>query len=526
MRSSSRYGLRLNGSPHGDVFTSPKVVQYMLDLVGYVPERDLSGITILEPSCGEGAFLVEIARRIKVSSAMHCFDAVEAFNRCVYAFDIDREKTEQCKVRLYADGIKCDLSNITTGDFLSARTPLVDIVIGNPPYVRYENIPEADRMYYKRNFSTYHYRADLYVPFYEKSLRALKAGGRHCFVCSNRWMKNEYGKKLRMFISHNYRVETIVNLEGADVFQEAVLAYPAITVIENSSPTESVQYAEIRDVGDLRQSGFSRRPMVSGADWSGMFNSVRGAEDLYLIEELGFKIGIGVATGADSVFISDRLPDEVEKELLLPAINTRNLRGDRLQWNGEYLLNPYDKEGRLIDLARYPKAAEYLSRYRDRLSARHVARKDHMKWYRTIDRINPDLTNATKILIPDISGNRYIFVDEGRYYPLHNLYYITGNTVRKQEVLSAVLMSDRVRQQVACITNNMNGGFPRWQSHYLRKLRVPDVSSLDEGVEVRLVDSYHRRDYDSINNIVDSLYAQTGVRKRKTRQYNMVFDYC
>jgi hypothetical protein len=259
---------------------------------------------------------------------------------------------------------------------------------------------------------------------------------------------------------------------------------------------------------------------------------------LYTIEELGFKIGIGVATGADSIFISSELPGLVESELLLPALNAKDLRGDTMSWHKEYLLNPYTPSGELISLSRYPQAARYLESHKERLADRHVARKNTSKWYKTIDRINPQLRTEAKILLPDMSGNRYIFVDEGQFYPLHNIYYVTGHSVRKLKILSAILMSDIIRQQIGSITNNMNGGFPRWQSQYLRKLKVPDFMAMDLASEDQLIQSYDEKDFDAVNSQVCTLYDNlvTMQSRRKTThrhhakqrqesQLELAFDY-
>ena len=86
------YGERSNGGQHGDVFTAPVVVGYMLDKVGYTTDRDLSHTRILEPSCGEGEFVVEIANRLIQSALKYGFDANEAFCRNIRAIDIDAEK--------------------------------------------------------------------------------------------------------------------------------------------------------------------------------------------------------------------------------------------------------------------------------------------------------------------------------------------------------------------------------------------------------------------------------------------------
>lgn len=80
-----------------------------------------------------------------------------------------------------------------------------------------------------------------------------------------------------------------------------------------------------------------------------------------------------------------------------------------------------------------------------------------------------DLQNTPKILLPDNSGNSLLFIDEGRFYPLHNIYYITGEDIHQLKILCSILMSDFVRKQIQRLSNNMNGGYARWQSQNLRK---------------------------------------------------------
>ena len=522
------YGNRTSGGAHGDVFTAPEVVRFMLDEAGYTSESNLKDVSILEPSCGEGEFVIEIAKRLLLSAVSFDFDAEAAFRRNVHAYDIDADKVEVCRTKLRKLGYKA-VENIQVADFLKATPEKADIVVGNPPYIRYENIPEDILEHCKRKFATFHYRSDLYVPFFEKSLSLLKEGGRHCFICSNRWLKNEYGKKLRAYIAYSYQLQLIINMEGANAFQEEVLAYPAITLIAAKEPKGTFQYAELDDVTKLGTLATVHKPMPSGADWTETFLTSTSYSALYPIEEQGFKIGIGVATGADAIFISDKLPDEVENELIIPAINGRDLRGDQLDWQKKYLLNPYNTDGTLIDLDRYPRAKQYLETHRERLSARHIAKRAPSRWYRTIDRIMPVLQTEPKILLPDMSGNTFVFVDEGRYYPLHNIYYITGRPIKELKVLAALLMSDFVRAQLASVTNKMNGGFARWQSQHLRKLRLPDIHTMSENDIQALLDGYSRRDIHSINSAVEKILAtptqQPSRRSQSQTEPTLQFAY-
>lgn len=494
------YGERQNGGQHGDVFTLPIVVSFMLDSVGYTADRNLSHVRILEPSCGEGEFVVEIARRLISSAAKFGFDASLAFQRNVKAYDIDAAKIARCRQRIAELGFNLCNENIQAADFLKAEIEETDIVVGNPPYIRYENIPTEMLEYCKRTFRTFHYRCDLYVPFFEKSLGILSPGGLHCFICSNRWIKNEYGKKLRRMVAQYYQLRTILNLEQADAFQEEVLAYPAISIISSDLPASTFRYAEYTDVEELNSHVTEEKRMPHGDDWTEAFNKVSADSRFLTIEQQGFKIGIGVATGADSVFISSELPAKVEEDLIMPGIKARNLRGNKFQWQGEYLLNPYNADGTLVNLDKYPRASAYLEEHRERLTSRHIAKKFPSRWYKTIDRISPDLLSRPKILLPDMSGNTYVFVDDGNYYPLHNIYYIIGSSTVQLRLLAAFLMSDFVRKQLSAVTNKMNGGFPRWQSQHLRKLKIPRLSSIPADDVQMLLSYYERNDISSLNN--------------------------
>ena len=530
--SESIYGMRTSGGQQGDVFTHPTVVKYMLDLVGYNPAVDLSAISIMEPSCGDGEFIVEIVQRLQLSSERYGFDLNKAYHNCVHASDIDARKIEKCLTRLRTQfpTILFPEENIKKEDYLLNDQPMVDIVIGNPPYIRYEQIPEDKLPIYKKQFNTFYYRADMYVLFYEKSLRQLNPQGRHCFICSNRWMRNKYGRILRRMVAQSFRIERIINMESADAFQEEVLAYPAVTLLSRSERTESYLFSDITSVSQLENITTEERPCPTDEDWSCMFAKDSTISNFPLIEEQGFKIGIGVATGADSIFISCHLKGKIEDSLLLPAIHGQDLRSNQMNWNGRQLFNPYDPDGKLINLDNYPLCKAYLESHREALTKRAKAKQNPSKWYGTIDRIVPTLLHETKILLPDISGNSFIFVDEGNFYPLHNIYYITGGTKKQLFLLAAILMSDFVRKQLASVTNHMNGGYPRWQSQYLKKLRVPVISTIPSNLSDGLLQAYQSRNLAEINYYVSQIIenetqpSRRNAFQRKPLQLQLVFE--
>ena len=503
------YGNRSNGKKHGDVFTSPDVVRYMLDISGYTADSDLSSVTVIEPSCGEGAFVIEIISRLYESARKFHFNSREAAKRNIICFDIDNAKISRCIRNIKSRGFEIDESMFRCEDFLLADAFSADLIIGNPPYVRHEQIPEEQKKQYKNIFSTFRHRADLYIPFYEKSLQLLKPNGKHCFICSNRWLKNRYGYGLRNTISSSFSLRKIVNLEKVNPFEEDVIAYPAISFIVREVTGPSFEYADIEDINDFRKNCFQSKEytMPHNGDWSDTFNVVSNHLELSSIEDMGFKVGIGVATGADKVFIGQDLIDLIEEELLLPILTSKDIKNNNLNWSGNYLFNPFNEDGGIIDLSKYPKAQAYLEAHKVQLQGRHVSKKNPANWYRTIDRVYKDLLSKPKILLPDISANNQILIDRGQYYPHHNLYYITGGDMGDLKILSAILMSDFIVNQLSQLANNMNGGYPRWQSQYVRKLKVPNISLIKSGYSDALISYYDSKNIKGINSVINNIIA-------------------
>lgn len=495
LAETTLYGIRRNGLRHGTVSTKPVVVATMLDLVDYKPARNLSQVRLLDPASGDGVFILGVLERLSESARCHNFSFAKAYaNLCVVEIDSDSIKILKDNIKICLEElgrlseVEDPESIVVEGDFL--RTPLsaFDIVIGNPPYVRYDNIQADTRDYYRHHYRTFTHRADLYVPFFEKGLRLLNTGGKLCYICANRWLKNEYGQGLRGLISRGYTLSTVIDLENADPFEEKVGAYPAIALIENLFSDSPICWYSVDDINELpRLTKLAGKLVARPHDhqWQQCFREKGHSHKSSTIEAQGFKIGIGVATGADRVFIGTGI--DIENSCLIPILMARDLRGNQLAWNGNYLINPFDANGRLVDLSKYPRLAYYLSLHEEVLRQRHVAKKNPTAWYRTIDKIHPQLRQQPKLLLPDMSANNQLFIDEGNFYPHHNLYFITGQDIDSLKALGALLMTSTVRNQLSQLSTRMNGGYLRWQSQHLRKLLIPTLANLSSEQVQRLI---------------------------------------
>ena len=223
--------------------------------------------------------------------------------------------------------------------------------------------------------------------------------------------------------------------------------------------------------------------------------------DFPLIEEVGCKIGIGVATGADQAFIGPYDELDVEPDRKLPLAMTRDIITGTVKWRGLGVVNPFTDEGRLVDLARFPRLKIYLEARKDQIAKRHIAKKAPANWYRTIDRIHPDLARKPKLLIPDIKGQAHIVYECGKLYPHHNLYFITSNEWDLY-ALQTVLLSGIARLFVSIYSTRMRGGYLRFQAQYLRRIRLPYWQDVDEKLKNALRESANSRDIDACNAAV------------------------
>lgn len=532
----------------GAVYTRPDIVSAILDLVGYLPSRPLHEQRILEPSFGAGDFLLPMIERLlgafsasgeRLRDALRlgpCIRAVE-----VHAATFDRTRGQALEALVQQGVSTSDAGQLldqwlVRDDFLLAvMPPGFQYVVGNPPYVRQERIPAPLLAEYRRRYKTIYDRADLYVPFFERGLSLLAAGGRLGFICANRWLKNRYGRPLREFASRSFRLRYFMNLEGMAAFHSDVTAYPAITVFERAGPgptrvavcdpllpgsmarvVSALQAPAVNDPRTVHE--FARSP-VNGEPWlmdqPRQLAVLRKLESAFPdIESAGCKVGIGVATGADKVFIGRHADLPVEDGRKLPLAMAGDLRGGCVDWQGYGVINPFEEDGTLADLGRYPLFARYLMEHRPRIASRHCARRSNHGWYRTIDRITPSLRSRPKLLIPDIKGKPTVAIDEGHFYPHHNLYYVVSDAW-DLAALATVLRSSFATLFVASYCVRMNGGFLRFQAQYLRKIRLPSWHDLTAAQRTALLDASNSEDPSRIDHAVAPIYHVTASELRE-----------
>jgi len=220
-----------------------------LDEHGYNPSKPLR---VLDMACGSGSFLIEAFDVIDDFVAKQRGQAqkgevdfhdrmrqLEVLQNCIYGVDKDKQAVEVARLNLLLRGLHSReklpmLENIAYGNSLRPETTEqvfsqaikdggFDIIVGNPPYIRAENMPREDRDYYINNpdFEVSYGRFDIFILFLERAIKLLKNGGRLGFIIPYAGLTQNYSKLLRKFVLDNCVIDTIVDFSKYKVFEQA-----------------------------------------------------------------------------------------------------------------------------------------------------------------------------------------------------------------------------------------------------------------------------------------------------------------
>lgn len=536
-KEAYEYGERSSGVTHGLVLTKKQIVNLILDISGYRETEDLLNSTLLEPSCGHGAFLLPAIRRF-FDSLSGNIPNIENLKPSFLAYDIDEKHvtiTRQKVVKLLTEN-EINLTEASTlaktwirsGDFLLAHQDRTfDFIVGNPPYIRIEQLSPVLQTEYRSRYSSLFDRADLYVAFIERGLDSLSNRGILSYICADRWILNRYGAPLRNKITTNFGVHYYIDLHDVSPFESDVIAYPAIFTIGTRQP-KTVQVArlhsgtqkECSDIGDILIRPQKAKKSVDVDQYENWFKGteswvlsspkhlrvLRDLEDRYQpLESIGnTKVSIGVATGNDSIYIVPSNID-IEEDRLVPLVKREDISDGKIVNAERSVINTFEENKGTIHLSDYPKLEAYFCQNETFIKKRHVAQKNPSSWFRTIDRVYPELVSMPKLLIPDIAGSNEVAYDKGKYYPHHNLYYVTS-PIWNLELLGGLLSSRVALFFIWSYAVKMRGKYLRFQAQYLRRICVPAPESIAQDLQKKIITAFQKRDFPAIDALALEAY--------------------
>ena len=245
----------------GCVYTPPDIVNEVLDAAGYIPTRNLQSMTVLEPSCGNGAFLVEIASRLVESIRLHYpmegsvgqldEEISTALSRNIMAIEIDGDALEEAKGRVLSmleerysyHPTDADLlfGSWHAGDaleYLQTDMTRYDFVVGNPPYVRIHNVGDIGNLREIPWCSSG--MTDMFYAFYYFGLNHLNVNGTLAYIAPSGWMTSKSGKAMRENLIVGGNVKAVID-HGDEQLFDGISAYVATAVL-TAGRNESIEY--------------------------------------------------------------------------------------------------------------------------------------------------------------------------------------------------------------------------------------------------------------------------------------------
>ncbi len=280
------------------------------------------------------------------------------------------------------------------GDFLG-----FDCIIGNPPYIRQEQIKDIKPLLEKQYQDFYNSTADIYTYFFALSYHLLREKGFNAFITSNKYARAKYGAKLRELLLKKTTIVSYMELNALKVFESAAVDTSIMNFIKQTPPKESVfNYYEPtpNDKDDLkstpsllmRQNALSTESFIFAntqlLDLRDKMESVGTP-----LKDWGIQIYRGILTGANEAFIiTTEKREEIlnacktqeerkrTEALIKPILRGKDIKRYSYEWVHLWVINTHNGYTSFshkippIDIEKYPATKAHLDAHWDTIATR------------------------------------------------------------------------------------------------------------------------------------------------------------
>lgn len=540
-------------------------------------ETKLHDIKILDPACGSGAFLNKATDtllnihkaifKLKHENSDNLdkeFDNID--NRRdillnnIYGVDLNHESIEITKLGLFLKvckkGIKLpDLDkNIKCGnslieDFKYTERPFqweiefseifknggFDILIGNPPYVRQEKIIEI-KPYLKDNYEVYAGMADLYVYFFEKGLNLLKEEGYLGLICSNKYTRANYGKKLREKLL-KYNITNYNDFTGGKVFADATVDPSVIIINKNQKQEKNIL---------INNEFLMNQKHLDNGSWSFEAEEVLKLKEKVMkkgirIKDIGeININRGILTGFNDAFIiNEKTKNQLIKEdseninIIKPLIRGRDIKKWGINYKNIYLI--FTRRG--ININNYPSILKYLSKYKKELtpkkdSKEKIGRKPgKYKWYEIQDVVAyHNEFEKDKIIYPELSEELFTILDNNKFYVDKTGFILTVENRIDLKYISLLLSSKLLNFLFKKIGATLGKRGYNLSKIFIEQLPIIITSKdeqkpfIDLATEIIDKNKVLHDEIESFHKYLVSDFNVSKINKKLTEYYSLSFD--
>ena len=411
-----------------------------------------------------------------------------------------------------------------------------DAVLGNPPYVKIQNIEKSDKKYFEQRYNVAKERYDLYGLFSEVGYRL--SNERLGFIIPNKFFESRAGESLRTFLNQSEDVSAIVDFNQAQVFPSATI-YTCLLFMKKGHNSKSVRYKNITEDPEPGLDKEYTESKLGDNDDKWTLVGKKEREIIDKIEQSGRPLGelandifVGVQTSANDVFVLQdcRVDDgvvkgysraqddtvEVEAGLTHRYVDGKDVSRYLPPETTSRVIYPYGNNGDILSERmlekKYPKTYQYLLNNKSDLSERGGEDQEFEAWYAHWCPRNPGRFERTKIVFGQIVKQGEVTYDsEGDLYYSNMVYSPNLPSNIDPYPVVGLLNSTLIWHYITRTSNVLRGGYYRYTKDYVKPIgipldRVPDT--LSEEVE-KLIQ--YRRDRRSLNlNLLDYLgsYAE------------------
>lgn len=490
--------------------------------------------TYLDPSCGCGAILVGVLDYLHLHGTTSIREHVR---RCIHGADILEYNVRRTKVilALYAlmhdEVLQDEDFNIIQCDSLNYNWERTyDGIIGNPPYVKFQDLNDATRKELAAKWTSINGGTfNLYFAFFELGVQLLKPNGILGYITPNNYFTSIAGESLRQFLQNGRHIRKVLDFGHRRVFDAQT--YTAITFLtkapqttvlydrigEEQDPDDFLRYhAEHRNV--LDQLNVKKWRLLKEAD----IENVRNIERAGMAIGSMFEIAAGIATLKDSVyFVNDYEFDgpylrihKDGREHLIEAAITRSVykisemrSEDDIRSNTRRIICPYytDRKPAVAipeEVIRrdFPGAFDYLAEYRAVLQERDKGKVQFTPFY-AWGRTQGLTRRGLKLIVPTFSKYpRFLgAVDEDAFFTNGYGIYLRqqdpgflghANPLLLEEnldVTARILNSDVMDYYVRMTSVFIQGGYPCYQKNFIERFSLPELNE-DQVLRLRAAD--------------------------------------
>lgn len=412
-----------------------------------------------------------------------------------------------------------------------------DIIIGNPPYIEFKKLDAESKGYFKNKYSSANRKYDVYVVFIERAYSILNNKGTLSYINPTMFIKRDYGKEIRKFISNNFRIRKILDFSDKQIFKSATTYtgvflydkfYMPIYTFQYYSVNENVDAVEIKSSihsvinDDTKfESLIVKNDNLEKEVWS--FKNNIHNKIMHKIEKDTIKLGTlcsnifqGIASGKDEVFyITDKEIDEwnIERELLKPILKGKDVKKYEENWSNHYVIYPYIDNGVIpedILKIEYSNLYRYLLKMRENLTGRGYFDKSNKLWYELWNqRDKKNFEVPIKITTAEINKGNSFYIDKDRYYGNTKIYNILLNTNCEEDYyyIIGLINSKVLDYYYKQITVPKAGGFFAYKTQFLKLLPIKmiDRNSNIYLEIVKLVKTLEKNNNHKIISDIDNL---------------------